>query len=159
MPEALPEFDPVHIGLVSVSDRASTGVYEDKGVPALKDWLSRAVRNPVQWDTRLIPDDEAGISATLSQYYGTPVHPLTGTIVEALGGTFSLSLLLILRRQRRHRRRHHAPGIERDDLRRGRRAGRALPAEDADRRHQHARVRPALRALRVPLPSAISCRR
>ena len=34
-----PAFDPVRIGLVSVSDRASSGVYEDKGIPALKDWL------------------------------------------------------------------------------------------------------------------------
>jgi molybdopterin adenylyltransferase len=58
-------FEPVRIGLVSVSDRASTGVYEDKGIPALKDWLTRAVRNPVQWETRLIPDERAGISATL----------------------------------------------------------------------------------------------
>ena len=37
-----PSFDRVRIGLVSVSDRASTGVYEDKGIPALKDWLLRA---------------------------------------------------------------------------------------------------------------------
>lgn len=59
--------DPVRIGIVSISDRASSGVYEDKGVPALQDWLSRAVRNPVQWETRLIPDDQAGISATLCE--------------------------------------------------------------------------------------------
>ena len=59
--------DPVRIGIVSISDRASSGVYEDKGVPALQDWLSRAVRNPVQWKTRLIPDDQAGISATLCE--------------------------------------------------------------------------------------------
>jgi len=37
-------FDPVKIGIVSVSDRASTGVYEDKGLPALKDWLARALK-------------------------------------------------------------------------------------------------------------------
>jgi len=48
--------DNIRIGVVSVSDRASTGVYEDKGIPALKDWLGRAVRNPVTWETRLIPD-------------------------------------------------------------------------------------------------------
>jgi molybdopterin adenylyltransferase len=59
------EIDPVRIGLVSVSDRASAGVYEDKGIPALKDWLSRALYNPVQWVERLIPDEEAGISAAL----------------------------------------------------------------------------------------------
>jgi molybdopterin adenylyltransferase len=59
------DFDPVRIGLVSVSDRASAGVYEDKGIPALQDWLARALRNPVAWETRLIADDEAGISRTL----------------------------------------------------------------------------------------------
>ena len=57
----------VRIGIVSISDRASAGVYEDLGVPALKDWLSRVVRNPVQWETRLIPDDQAGISAALCE--------------------------------------------------------------------------------------------
>jgi molybdopterin adenylyltransferase len=59
------DFDPVRIGIVSVSDRASTGVYEDKGLPALKEWLSRAVRNPIEFDARLIADEQALISATL----------------------------------------------------------------------------------------------
>ena len=59
--------DTVRIGIVSISDRASAGVYEDKGVPALQDWLTRAVRNPVHWETRLIPDDQAGISAALCE--------------------------------------------------------------------------------------------
>lgn len=57
--------DPVRIGLVSVSDRATAGVYEDKGIPALKDWLTRVLRNPVQWETRLVPDEQAGIEAAL----------------------------------------------------------------------------------------------
>ena len=57
--------DPVTIGLVSVSDRASAGIYEDKGIPALQDWLGRALRNPITWVTRLIPDEQDGISATL----------------------------------------------------------------------------------------------
>ena len=57
--------DPVKIGIVSISDRASTGVYEDKGLPALKDWLGRALRNPIHWEARLIPDEEAQISQTL----------------------------------------------------------------------------------------------
>jgi molybdopterin biosynthesis enzyme MoaB len=48
-------FEPVRIGVVSVSDRASSGVYEDKGIPALQDWLGRALRNPITWETRLIP--------------------------------------------------------------------------------------------------------
>ena len=57
--------EPVRIGIVSISDRASTGVYEDKGLPALKDWLTRALRNPITFEARLIPDEQAGISATL----------------------------------------------------------------------------------------------
>jgi molybdopterin adenylyltransferase len=58
---------PVRIGVVSVSDRASTGVYEDKGLPALQDWLGRAVRNPVEWVPRLIPDERAVIAQTLRE--------------------------------------------------------------------------------------------
>ena len=57
--------DRVRIGIVSVSDRASLGVYEDKGVPALKEWLGRALRNPVDWEARLIPDEQSLISSTL----------------------------------------------------------------------------------------------
>jgi molybdopterin adenylyltransferase len=57
--------DPVKIGIVSISDRASTGVYEDKGLPALKDWLSRALRNPITFEPRLIPDEKDRISAAL----------------------------------------------------------------------------------------------
>ena len=57
----------VRVGIVSISDRASSGVYEDKGLPALQDWLLRALRNPIDWETRLIPDDEPGISATLRE--------------------------------------------------------------------------------------------
>ena len=58
-------FDPVTIGIVSVSDRATSGVYEDKGLPALKDWLTRALQNPIRFEPRLIPDEQATISATL----------------------------------------------------------------------------------------------
>ena len=57
--------DTVRIGLVSISDRASAGVYEDKGLPALRDWLARAVRNPIACEERLIADDAPTISATL----------------------------------------------------------------------------------------------
>ena len=57
--------DPVKIGIVSISDRASTGVYEDKGLPALKEWLGRALRNPIHWEARLIPDEQPQISQTL----------------------------------------------------------------------------------------------
>lgn len=58
-------FDSVKIGVVSISDRASSGVYEDKGLPALQEWLGRAVRNPITWVRRLIPDERAGIAQTL----------------------------------------------------------------------------------------------
>ena len=58
-------FEPVKVGIVSVSDRASAGVYVDKGLPALKDWLTRALRNPITFEERLIPDEQAGISAAL----------------------------------------------------------------------------------------------
>ena len=60
-----PTLDPVRIGIVSVSDRASSGVYEDKGLPALKEWLMRALRNPLTFEPRLIADEQAVISATL----------------------------------------------------------------------------------------------
>ncbi|MHB1122406.1 MAG: molybdopterin adenylyltransferase [Ramlibacter sp.] len=58
-------FDPVRIGIVSISDRASSGVYEDKGLPALQEWLGRALKNPIAFEPRLIPDEQAGISAAL----------------------------------------------------------------------------------------------
>jgi len=57
--------DAVKIGIVSISDRASSGVYEDKGLPALQEWLGKALHNPITFDPRLIPDDQATISATL----------------------------------------------------------------------------------------------
>lgn len=57
--------DAVRIGIVSISDRASSGVYVDQGLPALQDWLGRALHNPVTFEPRLIPDEQARISATL----------------------------------------------------------------------------------------------
>jgi molybdopterin adenylyltransferase len=57
--------DPVKIGLLSISDRASAGVYEDKGLPALKDWLSRALKNPIDFEARVIPDEQDGITHAL----------------------------------------------------------------------------------------------
>jgi molybdopterin adenylyltransferase len=62
MTDALP---PITIGIVSCSDRASTGVYEDKGLPALKDWLNKAIKNTIQFEARLIPDEQPVISQTL----------------------------------------------------------------------------------------------
>ena len=53
------------IGLVSISDRASSGVYDDKGIPALRDWFGRALSSPWRMETRLIPDGQAVIEQTL----------------------------------------------------------------------------------------------
>ena len=58
-------FEPVRIGIVSISDRASSGVYEDLGLPALQSWLQRALLNPIEFEARLIPDEADRISATL----------------------------------------------------------------------------------------------
>jgi molybdopterin adenylyltransferase len=57
--------DSIKIGLVSISDRASSGTYEDKGIPALTDWLNKALLNPMTLETRLIPDEKERISQTL----------------------------------------------------------------------------------------------
>ncbi|MFM8796778.1 MAG: molybdopterin adenylyltransferase, partial [Betaproteobacteria bacterium] len=67
MSESTPSADPVRIGIVSISDRASSGVYQDQGLPALQAWLSRAVLNPVSWESRLIPDEQSVIAATLRE--------------------------------------------------------------------------------------------
>ena len=63
--------DALVIGLVSVSDRASGGVYEDKGIPALNDWLASALTTPYRIETRLIPDERAAIEATLIELVDT----------------------------------------------------------------------------------------
>ena len=57
--------DELLIGLVSVSDRASSGVYEDKGIPALRDWFGQALSSPWRMETRLIPDEQATIEQAL----------------------------------------------------------------------------------------------
>lgn len=77
------DLDPVRIGLVSISDRASSGVYADQGIPALQDWLSRALKNPVTWVTRLIPDEQDGISACLREL----VDQQACDLVLTTGGT------------------------------------------------------------------------
>ena len=59
------------IGLVSVSDRASGGVYQDQGIPALQDWLARTITTPYRVETRLIADERAQIEATLVELVDT----------------------------------------------------------------------------------------
>jgi molybdopterin adenylyltransferase len=73
----------VRIGLVSISDRASSGAYADQGLPALRQWLERAVVNPLDLHQRLIPDDQEGISATLCEL----VDDLRCSLVLTTGGT------------------------------------------------------------------------
>ena len=72
--------DPVTIGIVSISDRASSGAYEDKGLPALQDWMGKALKNPITFAPRLIPDEQATISRTLIELVdaGCPLVLTTG---------------------------------------------------------------------------------
>lgn len=65
LPSSDPRCDTVKVGIVSVSDRASSGVYEDKGLPALRDWLGRALYNPIEFVPALIPDESERISQAL----------------------------------------------------------------------------------------------
>ena len=76
-------FDPVRIGVVSVSDRASSGVYADMGIPALQSWLNSAVRNPITWEQRLIPDEENLIRDALIEL----VDQTNCDLVLTTGGT------------------------------------------------------------------------
>jgi len=63
--------DELLIGLVSISDRASSGVYEDKGIPALQEWFGQALSSPWRMETRLIPDEQAAIEQTLIELCDT----------------------------------------------------------------------------------------
>lgn len=75
--------DEALIGLVSISDRASDGTYEDKGVPALREWFSRALTSPWKTETRLIPDDRELIEKTLLEL----VDQCGCDLVVTTGGT------------------------------------------------------------------------
>ena len=77
----------IKIGLVSISDRASSGVYEDKGIPSLQDWLERALITPIIFETRLIADEQAEIESTLKElvdYLGCHLILTTGGTGPAL---------------------------------------------------------------------------
>jgi len=75
--------EPVRIGIVSISDRASTGVYEDKGLPALQQWLASALLNPIEFVAKLIPDERPLIAQTLRQL----VDEARCDLVLTTGGT------------------------------------------------------------------------
>lgn len=74
---------PLRVGLVSISDRAAHGTYEDQGIPALENWLSSALTSPWELDTRLIPDELDLISETLIEL----VDQLKCDLVLTTGGT------------------------------------------------------------------------
>ena len=74
---------PLRIGLLSISDRASSGQYQDKGIPSLVEWLQRAVVTPTQFETRLIADEQADIEATLVEL----VDQAACDLVLTTGGT------------------------------------------------------------------------
>jgi molybdopterin adenylyltransferase len=65
MPTPDARCDTIKVGIVSISDRASSGMYEDKGLPALREWLGQALYNPIAYVERLIPDEQATISQAL----------------------------------------------------------------------------------------------
>lgn len=73
----------IRIGLVSISDRASTGIYEDKGIPTLKEWLQHALTTPWEAIARIIPDEQADIESTLADL----VDHENCSLVLTTGGT------------------------------------------------------------------------
>ena len=73
----------LRIGLVSISDRASSGVYQDKGIPALEEWLGSALTTPFEVQTRLIPDEQPIIEQTLCEL----VDEMSCHLVLTTGGT------------------------------------------------------------------------
>jgi molybdopterin adenylyltransferase len=83
MPVARTHPDELIVGLVSISDRASTGVYADQGVPGLRDWLGRALASPWQAHERLIADERPQIEATLIEL----VDDVGCDLVLTTGGT------------------------------------------------------------------------
>ena len=77
----------IKIGLVSISDRASSGMYEDKGLPSLKEWLKAAIITPIVFEARLIADEQAEIEETLidlADYQGCHLILTTGGTGPAL---------------------------------------------------------------------------
>ncbi len=76
-------FDKITIGIVSTSDRASAGVYEDKGLPELRDWFTKALKNPITFEERLMPDERFQIEAALKEL----VDQKQCAMVVTTGGT------------------------------------------------------------------------
>ena len=76
-------FDTVKIGLLSISDRASAGIYQDQGLPALEQWLRSALKNPLEIVARVIPDERALIESTLIEL----VDVASCSLILTTGGT------------------------------------------------------------------------
>jgi len=75
--------DELLIGLVSISDRAASGVYEDQGIPALREWFAAAMASPWRMENRLIPDEQGQIEKTLIELAdGVGCH-----LIMTTGGT------------------------------------------------------------------------
>jgi molybdopterin adenylyltransferase len=74
--------DALHLGLLSISDRAASGTYEDKGLPALQQWLERALRNPLRFTTEVVPDERPTIAHALRTMADGGCH-----LVLTTGGT------------------------------------------------------------------------
>ena len=81
-PQIDPRCDTLNIGLLSISDRASRGAYEDKGIPALKHWLTQALWNPIVWHQAVIPDEAALITSNLLELVKKGCH-----LILTTGGT------------------------------------------------------------------------
>jgi molybdopterin adenylyltransferase len=77
------EFDAVKIGLITISDRASKGIYQDEGIPALKVWAEQVLLNPIAFVTKVIPDEQPLIEATLKEF----VDKENCAVVLTTGGT------------------------------------------------------------------------
>lgn len=81
--QQLLSLESVKIGLISISDRASSGVYQDEGIPSLKTWLEKSIQNPIVFEMRLIADERAQIEACLKDLVDT----LHCDLVLTTGGT------------------------------------------------------------------------
>ena len=77
------EYDALKIGLLTISDRASKGIYQDEGIPALKAWAEQVLLNPIVFVTKVIPDEQPLIEATLKNF----VDDLACALVLTTGGT------------------------------------------------------------------------
>jgi molybdopterin adenylyltransferase len=77
------QFDPATIGLLTISDRAAKGIYQDEGIPALENWINQVLLNPVRFVKRIIPDEQALIEATLKEF----VDQQNCNLVLTTGGT------------------------------------------------------------------------